>query len=126
MKIKDRKKCRTANSTYKKLAVQWLNEALFFVSIFVVKARPNAKPQNDGRQSLRACLPSAPGYAGDDVRPFQGLPTSPPWTHSFREKTPSGTTTKPGAVMPHCRTTQQTDKIKNEKSYNNWGDIWNR
>ena len=29
-------------------------------------------------------------------------------------------------VMPHCRTTQQTDKIKNEKSYNNWGDIWNR
>ena len=28
--------------------------------------------------------------------------------------------------LPHCRTTQQTDKIKNEKSYNNWGDIWNR
>jgi len=25
-----------ANSTYKKLAVQWLNEALFFVSSFVV------------------------------------------------------------------------------------------
>jgi hypothetical protein len=24
------------NSTYKKLAVQWLNEALFFVSSFVV------------------------------------------------------------------------------------------
>jgi hypothetical protein len=30
----------------------------------------------DGRQSLWAYLPSAPGYAGDDVRPFQGLPTS--------------------------------------------------
>jgi len=27
---------RTDNSTYKKLAVQWLNEALFFVSSFVV------------------------------------------------------------------------------------------
>ncbi len=26
------KKARTANSTYKKLAVQWLNEALYFVS----------------------------------------------------------------------------------------------
>jgi hypothetical protein len=26
----------TANSTYKKLAVQWLNEALCFVSSFVV------------------------------------------------------------------------------------------
>ena len=30
------KKQRTANSTYKKLAVQWLNEALCFVSSFVV------------------------------------------------------------------------------------------
>jgi len=29
-------KQRTANSTYKKLAVQWLNEALYFVSSFVV------------------------------------------------------------------------------------------
>ena len=29
-------KQRTANSTYKKLAVQWLNEALCFVSSFVV------------------------------------------------------------------------------------------
>ena len=29
--IRDRK-ARTANSTYKKLAVQWLNEALCFVS----------------------------------------------------------------------------------------------
>jgi hypothetical protein len=27
---------RTANSTYKKLAVQWLNEALYFVASFVV------------------------------------------------------------------------------------------
>jgi hypothetical protein len=27
---------RTPNSTYKKLAVQWLNEALCFVSSFVV------------------------------------------------------------------------------------------
>ena len=27
---------RTANSTYKKLAVQWLNEALCFVSSLVV------------------------------------------------------------------------------------------
>jgi hypothetical protein len=33
--IGDRKE-RTANSTYKKLAVQWLNEALCFVSSFVV------------------------------------------------------------------------------------------
>ena len=30
------KKQRTANSTYKKLAVQWLNEALCFESSFVV------------------------------------------------------------------------------------------
>ena len=30
------RKARTANSTYKKLAVQWLNEALFFVSSSVV------------------------------------------------------------------------------------------
>ena len=29
-------KQRTANSTYKKLAVQWLNEALCFVSSFEV------------------------------------------------------------------------------------------
>ena len=64
--------------------------------------------ENDGRQSLRAYLPSAPGYAWRCVRPFQGQPTSPPWTHFFREKTPSETTTKPGAdVMPHCRATVQ-------------------
>jgi len=31
-----RTKARTANSTYKKLAVQWLNEALCFISSFVV------------------------------------------------------------------------------------------
>jgi len=30
------KKARRHNSTYKKLAVQWLNEALCFVSISVV------------------------------------------------------------------------------------------
>jgi len=30
------KEQRTANSTYKKLAVQWLNEVLCFVSSFVV------------------------------------------------------------------------------------------
>jgi hypothetical protein len=30
------RKSTTANSTYKKLAVQWSNEALFFVSSFVV------------------------------------------------------------------------------------------
>ncbi len=30
------KKARTANSTYKKLAVQWLNEALCFVANSVV------------------------------------------------------------------------------------------
>jgi len=30
------KECRTANSTYKKLAVQCLNEASCFVSSFVV------------------------------------------------------------------------------------------
>jgi hypothetical protein len=29
-------KQRTANSTYKKLVVQWLNEALFFVSSSVL------------------------------------------------------------------------------------------
>jgi hypothetical protein len=38
--MKDEKQCRnkqrTANSSYKKLAVQWLNEALCFVSSFVV------------------------------------------------------------------------------------------
>jgi len=28
----DRKEARTANSTYKKLAVQWLNEPLCFVA----------------------------------------------------------------------------------------------
>jgi hypothetical protein len=32
----DSKEERTANSTYKKLAVQWLNEALCFVSSSVV------------------------------------------------------------------------------------------
>ena len=32
----DRKESRTANSTYKKLAVQWLNEVLCFVSSSVV------------------------------------------------------------------------------------------
>jgi hypothetical protein len=36
LKQHDRKESRTANSTYKKLAVQWLNEALCFVSSFVV------------------------------------------------------------------------------------------
>jgi len=30
------KEARTANSTHKKLAVQWLNESLCFVSSFVV------------------------------------------------------------------------------------------
>jgi len=34
--LNDRKEGRSANSTYKKLAVQWLNEALCFVSSFVV------------------------------------------------------------------------------------------
>jgi hypothetical protein len=32
----EKREQRTANSTYKKLAVQWLNEALCFVSSFVV------------------------------------------------------------------------------------------
>jgi len=32
----DRKESRTHNSTYKKLTVQWLYEALCFVSSFVV------------------------------------------------------------------------------------------
>jgi len=32
----ERQEARTANSTYKKLAVQWLNEALCFVPSFVV------------------------------------------------------------------------------------------
>jgi hypothetical protein len=32
----ERTEARTANSTYKKLAVQWLNEALCFVSSSVV------------------------------------------------------------------------------------------
>ena len=34
--LNDRQESRTANSTYKKLAVQWLLEALCFVSSFVV------------------------------------------------------------------------------------------
>jgi len=33
----------TANSTYKKLAVQWLNEALCFVSSFVVADPPSLR-----------------------------------------------------------------------------------
>jgi ribonucleotide reductase beta subunit family protein with ferritin-like domain len=36
MKTTDMQKARTHNSTYKKLAVQWINEALYFVSSFVV------------------------------------------------------------------------------------------
>jgi len=32
----DERRTATGNSTYKKLAVQWLNEALYFVSSFVV------------------------------------------------------------------------------------------
>lgn len=35
-RIKQLKKARPASSTYKKLAVNWLNEALCFVSSFVV------------------------------------------------------------------------------------------
>jgi hypothetical protein len=34
--IRTEQESRTANSTYKKLAVQWLNEALCFVSSSVV------------------------------------------------------------------------------------------
>ncbi len=34
--LKAEQRTTTANSTYKKLAVQWLNEALCFVSSFVV------------------------------------------------------------------------------------------
>jgi len=41
------KKERTPNSTYNKLAVQWLNEALCFVSSFVVAGPP--------RRMLRNC-----------------------------------------------------------------------
>jgi hypothetical protein len=53
MRIEER---ATDNSTYKKLAVQWLNEALCFVSSFVVadslvlRNRHFMKPQNVGRQ----------------------------------------------------------------------------
>jgi len=36
MDYSGRQEQRTANSTYKKLAVQWLNEALCFVSSFVM------------------------------------------------------------------------------------------
>jgi len=36
MTIVDGQRTTTGNSTYKKLAVQWLNEALCFVSSFVV------------------------------------------------------------------------------------------
>jgi hypothetical protein len=36
VQMADRIEQHTANSTYKKLAVQWLNEALCFVSSFVV------------------------------------------------------------------------------------------
>jgi len=34
--MNERQESRTDNSTYKKLAVQWFNEALCFVSSFVV------------------------------------------------------------------------------------------
>jgi uncharacterized membrane protein SirB2 len=34
--LTDEEEALGGNSTYKKLAVQWLNEALFFVSSFVV------------------------------------------------------------------------------------------
>jgi type I restriction enzyme, S subunit len=30
------------------------------------------------------------------------------------------------AVIPHFRRHKKQTKIKNEESYNNWGDIWNR
>jgi hypothetical protein len=46
------KKQRTANSTYKKLAVQWLNEVQFFnqtfvqVDSFVLRNRQLLKPAN--------------------------------------------------------------------------------
>jgi len=36
MDIRHERRTASANSTYKKLAVQWLNEALCFVSSFVV------------------------------------------------------------------------------------------
>jgi hypothetical protein len=71
---------------------------VYFCKGLVLVNRHWCKLQNDGRKSLRASLPSAPGYAWRCGRPFQGLPTSPPWTHFLREKSPSETTTKPGAV----------------------------
>jgi hypothetical protein len=37
MNILNEKRCPAGNSTYKKLAVQWLNEALCFVSSSVVE-----------------------------------------------------------------------------------------
>ncbi len=52
----DRKEQRTANSGFKKLAVQWLNEALCFVSSslladsFVLRNRQLLKPAKRYRQ----------------------------------------------------------------------------
>ena len=31
---------------------------------------------------------------------------------------------KPRHDIPHCRRHKKQKKIKNEESYNNWGDIW--
>jgi hypothetical protein len=48
----EKKKAQTANSGFKKLAVQWLNEHLFFVSSavladsFVLRNRQLLKPAN--------------------------------------------------------------------------------
>jgi len=41
------------NSTYKKLAVQWLNEALCFVSSFVVADPPSLRCGREGSFELR-------------------------------------------------------------------------
>src|SRR5690606_10667976 len=60
---------RTHNSTYKKLAVQWLNEALCFVSSSVVadsfrlRNRQLLVAATDVTKSLRASVTSPGGFA---------------------------------------------------------------
>jgi hypothetical protein len=54
--IKNKREVRTHNSTYKKLAVQWLNKALYFVSNSVVADSFVLR----NRQLLVAAKPYAP------------------------------------------------------------------
>jgi len=62
------------NSTYKKLAVQWLNEALFFVSSFVVADSFSASksPTSCSCQPLPASIKNRHQWnSTKDLRPIQ-------------------------------------------------------